>query len=124
MDREIKIYCLGRYFDCSLDYLMKDELDDDNDRTFVSAEISVRVLGFFVSNMIGAVLFFGNVTIRKRLICLLCSSLESSELFLRFADRAGKELLLPAYRHSPEYQLPQTAYQDFYFAFWQGSNPF
>ncbi len=77
MDREIKIYCLGRYFDCSLDYLMKDEVDDDNDRTFVSAEISVRFLGFFVSNMIGVVLFFENVTIRKRLICLLCSSLES-----------------------------------------------
>lgn len=23
---------LGRYFDCSLDYLMKDEVDDDNDQ--------------------------------------------------------------------------------------------
>lgn len=27
-------------------------------------------------------------------ICLLCSSLESSELFLRFTDSAGEELLL------------------------------
>ena len=31
---------------------------------------------------------------------------------------------IPAYRHSPEYRLPQTAYQDFYFAFWQASDPF
>ena len=31
---------------------------------------------------------------------------------------------IPAYRHSPEYRLPQTAYQDFYFAFWQASNLF
>ena len=37
------------------------------------------------------VLFFGNVTICKCLICLLCSSLESSELFLCFTDGAGEE---------------------------------
>ena len=61
MDREIKIYCLGRYFDCSLDYLMKDEVDDDNDRTFVSAEISVRVLGFFVCK--DCFSFFVNLTL-------------------------------------------------------------
>ena len=40
------------------------------------------------------ILFFGNVTIRKSLICLLCSSLESSELFLCFTDSAGEKLLL------------------------------
>ena len=34
------------------------------------------------------------MVLRKCLICLLCSSLESSELFLRFTDSAGEELLL------------------------------